>query len=113
MPLLFLPSTARIGLALVAINAAAVMVFFTPDGTSIQVMGTNVIFSTSFLSTTNRLYQIQVQTCDSPDVNGSNWVNQSGSQIGNGGTVSWSYTNVGGAVMPQQFYRLRVGFQFP
>ena len=102
-----------VGLALVAINAAAVMVFFTPDSTFIQIVGTDVIFSTSFLSTTNRLYQIQVQTSDSPDINSSNWVNQSGSQIGNGGTVTWSYTNVGGAMQAQQYYRLRVGFAFP
>jgi len=124
--LLFLLSTVKIGLtmkaakwvvilglALVAINAAAVTLFFTPDSTSIQVVGTNVIFSTSFLSTIGRAYEIQVQTSDSPDVNSSNWVNQSGSQLGNGGTVTWSYTNVGGAMQPQQYYRLRVGYTFP
>jgi hypothetical protein len=84
-------------------------VFFTPDSTSIQVVGTNVVFSTSFLTTPGRVYQIQLQYNDLNDTTNSNsWINVTNSILGVGGTVTWNYTDIGAATLSQRFYRLRV-----
>jgi hypothetical protein len=83
-------------------------VFFTPDSTSIQVVGSNVIFSTSFKTVVALPYQVQFQSSDSTDSN--SWINASNTVIGTGGTITWTYTDVGAATVTQRFYRLRVEF---
>ena len=95
----------------VASTAVAIAVYFVPDNTSIQVVGTNVIFGTSFQTKANTGYQIQVQYVDAVD--STNWVNATGTIIGTGGTVTWSYTNIGAATLPQRFFHLRVEIVAP
>lgn len=99
-------------LGLVGIGVVyATDVFFTPDSTSIQVVGTNVVFSTSFLTTPGITYQIQLQYNDLNDLaDSSNWINVTNSILGVGGTVTWNYTDVGAATLTQRFYRIRVEF---
>ena len=85
----------------------AVDLFFVPDSTSIQVVGTDVVFSTSFKTVIGRTYQVQYQSSDS--ANSDTWITASNFVSATGGTVTWSYTDVGAAVTStQRFYRLRV-----
>jgi hypothetical protein len=91
--------------------AQAILVWFVPDSTSIQVIGTNVVFSTSFRTSPNKTYTVQIQYNDSTDSN--SWMSTSNNIIGTGGTVTWSYTDFGAASLSQRFYRLRVALLSP
>lgn len=98
-----------LAVTLAGVGAWAIDVFFVPDNTNIQVVDTNVIYSTSFMTQPAKAYQIQIQQGDS--MTSTNWTNvfiTIGGPVSSGGTVTWSYTNWGAALLPQQFYRLRV-----
>ena len=97
--------------ALVTISAWAVEVYLYPTDTRIQIVGSNVVYTTSFPTQPGRIYAIEVQHSDTLD--STNWVNVTGSVAGTGGTVTWSYTNEGAATLPHQYYRLRVRYTFP
>lgn len=106
---------ATVSLILAGIMVAwAVDLYFTPNSTTVQIVGTNVVFSTSFLTSPGRTYQIQMQYNDLNDPsNTNNWINVTNSILGIGGTVTWNYTDVGAAVFSQRFYRVRVQLPFP
>ena len=108
------------GLAIVLFVLAGITVawvvdlYFTPDSTTIQVVDTNVVFSTSFKATAGKIYQIQLQYNDLNGPAASNsWINVTNSIMGIGGTVTWTYTDIGAATISQRFYRIRVGVVFP
>jgi hypothetical protein len=87
----------------------AQQVFSTPTQPSIQIVGTNVVLSTSFLTTPGWTYQVQLLYSDSPSLPSSNdWFNAGNPTNTIGGTVTWSYTDVGAASLTQRFYWLRL-----
>ena len=73
---------ASVLLVLVGVGVVlAQRVFSNPTTPSIQVVGTNVLLSTSFLTTLGRTYQVQLLYSDSPSLPSSNgWFN-AGNQI--------------------------------
>ncbi|MGO9244573.1 MAG: hypothetical protein ACLPT4_15660 [Verrucomicrobiia bacterium] len=84
-------------------------VFTNPTTPSIQVVGTNVVLSTSFLTVPGWGYQGQLLYSDSPSLPSSNgWFNAGNPILGTGGTATWSYTDVGAASLTQQYYWIRI-----
>ena len=105
--------TRILAIVLLALTGVGVVlaqqVFTNPTTPSIQVVGTNVILSTSFLTTPGRSYQVQLLYGDSPSLPSSNgWFNAGNQISGTGGTATWSYVDVGAASLTRRFYWLRI-----
>jgi uncharacterized repeat protein (TIGR03803 family) len=66
----------------------------------IQLAGTNVVLSIPSVAT--EIYQLQFSSAMTP----TNWINQGGS-ITSGGSLL-TVTNIGGALLPQGFYRFDI-----
>jgi hypothetical protein len=57
-------------------------------------------------------YNYSINDLNGPAASNS-WINVTNSIMGIGGTVTWTYTDIGAATISQRFYRIRVGVAFP
>src|ERR1035438_7725666 len=96
----------------VGVSVLAVDLFSNAMSPSLQVVGTNVVLSASFLTVPGRQYQVEVLYSDSLAMPSNGWFNAGDRILGNGGTVTWSYTDVGAASITQRYYWFRLELFF-